>query len=244
MSKICIIVPCYNEGERINLNTFLEFSKKYNFINILFVNDGSTDDTSELLLKIVDNKSIYLLNLTENQGKAQAVRKAALYINNSISSEWIAYWDADLATPLEEILHMYNSILNNNNLDIVFASRIKRIGSNINRSTSRHLIGRILSSFVSIILKLPIYDSQCGAKLIRSSIIDIIFHDEFISKWLFDIELIARYRNYNGIKKTLCSLFEYPLLNWTEIPGSKIKFSYIFKIPIELYRINNKYNNN
>ena len=90
MSKICIIVPCYNEGERINLNTFLEFSKKYNFINILFVNDGSTDDTSELLLKIVDNKSIYLLNLTENQGKAQAVRKAALYINNSISSEWIA----------------------------------------------------------------------------------------------------------------------------------------------------------
>ena len=70
------------------------------------------------MLKIVDNKSIYFLNLTENQGKAQAVRKAALYINKSISSEWIAYWDADLATPLEEILHMYNCILNNNNLDM------------------------------------------------------------------------------------------------------------------------------
>jgi glycosyltransferase involved in cell wall biosynthesis len=242
MPKICIIIPCYNEENRLDINIYLEFIKKYTFIVLLFVNDGSSDNTTNILLKIVDNQNIFLLNLSKNQGKAEAVRRAALFTLNKIKSEWLAYWDADLATPLDEILHMYKCVSNNSNLDLVFASRIKRVGSNIERSALRHIIGRVLSSFVSIILKMPIYDSQCGAKLFRTSLVELIFKEEFLSKWLFDIELIARFRNHYGLQKTLNSLLEYPVLTWKEIPGSKIKFSYFFRIPIDLYKIHEKYN--
>ncbi len=242
MSKICIIIPCYNEEKRLDLNTYLGFIKKYSFISLLFVNDGSSDNTTDLLQRIVDDKNIFLLDLSKNYGKAEAVRRAALFTYNKINPEWIAYWDADLATPLDEILHMYDCVSNNTNFELVFASRIKRIGSNIKRSAFRHIVGRVLSTFVSIILKMPIYDSQCGAKLFRARLVNILFQDEFLSKWLFDIELIARFRNYYGLQNTLNSILEYPVLNWTEIPGSKIKFSYFFRIPIDLYKIKNKYN--
>ncbi|NJM15510.1 MAG: hypothetical protein HC896_09200 [Bacteroidales bacterium] len=118
-------------------------------------------------------------------------------------------------------------------------SRIKRLGTSINRKSYRHYLGRLFATAAAKILRLGVYDTQCGAKLFHVSIIDI-FNGPFVTKWLFDVELLAR------INKQFPEVFsgkfiEYPLAAWEDVSGSKLKFSYYFKVPIELWRIHKKY---
>ncbi|MDX2171848.1 MAG: glycosyltransferase family 2 protein [Bacteroidota bacterium] len=243
MTKTCIIIPCYNEASRLKVNLFTDFLNNNKGYDILFVNDGSSDNTLDVIYKISNNypDNCFVLNLEKNAGKAEAIRQGILKMASSNKYKYLAYLDADLATPFSEVLLMENIAEQNPDLWLILCSRWKRLGSNIIRKRKRHLLGRVFATFASIILKLPVYDTQCGAKLIRSDIASSIFNEPFITSWLFDIELIARIRNLNkaNIEQLL---FEHAVMEWQDVEGSKLKLSHMFKVPLQLLKINRKYN--
>ena len=115
----------------------------------------------------------------------------------------------------------------------------KRLGATIERKTTRHLLGRVFFTFANMIIKLPAYDTQCGAKLFRSELL-FLFEEKFITKWLFDIEILGRYRNKYGIKAALDNIIEVPVNSWMEVGGSKFEFVHMLKAPFELYSIHSK----
>ena len=98
-------MPCYNEIDRIQLSEFSHFLSSNDSIFICFVNDGSTDGTKKKLADFVNlnSKHSKLINLSENQGKAEAGRKGVITLLNSSKFQFVGYWDADLAAPLTEI---------------------------------------------------------------------------------------------------------------------------------------------
>lgn len=244
MTKTCIIIPCYNEAARLKVNVFVDFLNNYKLnYDILFVNDGSNDNTFDILSKINKNHphNCFVLNLEKNAGKAEAIRQGILKMASSNTYKYLVYLDADLATPFSEVLLMVGIAEQNPDLWLILCSRWKRLGSNIIRKRKRHLLGRVFATFASIILKLPVYDTQCGAKLIRANIASSIFNEPFITSWLFDIELIARIRNLNrtSIEQLL---FEHAVMQWQDVDGSKLKLSHMFKVPLQLLKIHRKYN--
>ena len=241
MQKTCIVIPCYNEALRLDFGVFESFIKASNSINFLFVNDGSVDNTLELLQQFKSKQAqrISVLDMSKNVGKAEAVRKGILEASKNKSYEFVGFWDADLSTPLTEIVNFLSLVIDPKK-NIAMGSRMKRLGATVERKASRHLFGRVFSTFSSIILKLPVYDTQCGAKLFRADLC-VLFEEKFITKWLFDVELLARYRNKFGVEGALKDIIEVPVGSWIEKGGSKLKLTHMIKVPIELLSIYFKY---
>jgi hypothetical protein len=153
----------------------------------------------------------------------------------------VAYFDADFSAPLSQIYLLTEAIEQNPKVLVAFGSRIKRLGGHIERTLKRHLLGRIFSTAASLLLKLPIYDTQCGAKLFEVGLAKQIFNTPFISRWLFDIELFARIVKLYGKQTTLNIVLEVPLNYWAEVGQSKLRISYFIKVPFELWQIYRQY---
>ena len=101
---ITIVIPCFNEAHRLSSTPFVSFLDDSSDLFFVFVDDGSTDHTAESLDRIsleTGSKST-VLTLSENQGKAEAVRQGILWSLEKEGSH-VGYWDGDLATPLSEI---------------------------------------------------------------------------------------------------------------------------------------------
>lgn len=239
--KLCIVLPCYNESEN-----FL-FSDYFNFINgnldilLCFVNDGSTDESITVLNSLKERfpSQIEIISNIKRQGKAESVRKGFLHCEKTFEYKYIAYLDVDLAVSLDEC----SSFVQYLNEDIVFCfgSRILRIGSVIERKRSRFLIGRIIATFISIMLKLKVYDTQCGCKVFKKEISSKLFNDPFISKWLFDVEIFFRILHIYGKEMALSKMLEIPLKKWIERGNSKVKLNYFTFLWIDLFKIRKKY---
>ncbi len=244
MPTTCIIIPCYNEEKRLQIQVFQAFAAQFpKQFSLLFVNDGSNDNTLRVLqeMKALFPENIFVLNLEKNGGKAEAVRQGALYSQQLSKYDYIAYFDADLATPLTEATNMFNLLEGKPELKMVLASRWKRLGAKIARKRYRHILGRVFATFASITLRLPVYDTQCGAKLMKSDIVSKVFQEPFITKWMFDVEILARIRNLYP-KEIEQLLYEHPLSQWEDIGGSKLKLKHMIKVPFEFLKIHNKYN--
>ena len=125
--------------------------------------------------------------------------------------------------------------------DIVMGLRLMRLGAKVKRKTMRHYLGRCFATAASMMLKLPVYDTQCGAKLFRSDVVKAIFDEQFITRWLFDVELLARYKQHYGIEQATQKIYEFPLFQWQDIDGSQLKSRDFFKAPMELMKIRSKY---
>ena len=234
-----IVVPCYNEMDRIQLSEFNKFLNANDSVHIFFVNDGSTDGTQQVLADFVKNnpERSQVINLSENHGKAEAVRQGINTMLKASKYQFVGYWDADLATPLTEIKIFLEKFQTNNELNAVCGSRMRRLGSSIRRSIYRHYFGRVFATIVSNILNIPVYDTQCGAKIFRVEFAKMIFSDYFLSRWFFDVELFARSIELFGRKKTIESIFEMPLTQWHDQGLSKVSWLSMFQTPFELLRI-------
>lgn len=243
MAQICIIVPCYNEATRLPVDVFRVYMQLYPQVHFCFVDDGSSDNTSGILRKMqAENPTqVEALILPKNQGKASAVRAGILHKVKD-GYDYLGYFDADLATPLEAIQDLQQAIELHPALDLVMGSRIKILGKKIQRDAFRHYVGRVVATCISVVLHLPVYDSQCGAKLFRSRSVGILFQEPFLSPWLFDVELLARLTRQYGREELLTKrVAEMPLQQWVEQHDSRVKLTYFFKLWYELYRIYQKY---
>lgn len=240
MQKTCIIIPCYNEETRFPVNDFLDFFKSNDTFEFCFVNDGSTDKTLTILNQIKNNYSnVTVFNLPKNKGKAEAIRYAVLNLDNT-KYDYVGYIDADLSTSLNEMKRLTTFITND--IKFILGSRIKKLGSIIIRNPFRHVFGRILVTIINtFILKIPVYDTQCGAKLIATPLALEIFKDSFVSRWLFDIELLLRIIKLKGEYYCYESIIEVPLQKWHDKGNSRIKLLDFISIPFDLTKIYLKY---
>lgn len=230
-----IVIPCYNESRRLPIAEYESFLDQ-NKDQIVFVNDGSTDGTIQILEGIQHKYplQVSILNLKKNVGKAEAVRIGILTACRDIESGIVGYMDADLATPFEEVSNIKQAF-SITSYRMVFGSRILRIGANIHRFHTRHYLGRVMATLVSIYLNIPIYDSQCGAKFFEPSIAKELFKTPFVSRWLFDVEIFKRIILSGNVIDECC--YELPLHTWIEKGGSKISLWDFIKLPVEFMRI-------
>ena len=236
MNKLVCIIPFYNEESRFSSTIYDALFLEYQHIDFLLVDDKSTDKTLDLLTYLDEkHTNCELLSLNKNVGKAEAIRNGVLHYKNK-NYDFIGFLDADLATPICEFDRLFNFISTSEKTIIVMGSRIKLIGNKVNRSLKRHYFGRIFATIISqFILKVPIYDTQCGAKIFNSNVIDKLFDKPFRSKWLFDVELLLRLKNNNhNLQNTVV---EIPLNEWTEMGNSKIKFTEVLSFPFQLIKI-------
>jgi dolichyl-phosphate beta-glucosyltransferase len=231
--KVTIIIPFYNEEKRIVLESFYQIFKNTTKYDFILVDDGSSDNTNTILDEFKSKfPNLTILKLDKNIGKAEAIRAAVLSISNT---DFIAYYDADLATPFSELDKLIQFSIQNPNYKMIMGARIKLIGNGVKRSLIRHYFGRIFATIVSqFVLKVAVYDTQCGAKVVDYQTANQIFTKPFISKWLFDVELLKRLQKNHNLKEVVK---EIPLEKWEEIGNSKIKLTDFFKIPIELFQI-------
>lgn len=240
--KTLLIIPCYNEENRLPIDELVQFIEKENAgLTFLFVNDGSTDNTINILNDIADKHSLVrVLDLQQNVGKAEAIRTAMLKYTSD-EYDYIGYFDADLATPLAEV-NQFIAKAEKFDPIILMGSRVKLLGiTDIKRKWYRHYFGRVFATIASNMLKIPVYDTQCGAKMIKSSVVKELFAAPFISSWLFDVEILFRLKKLPIYTVNPTPIIELPLSKWEEKGESKIPFTYLFKIPIELIRIYLKY---
>lgn len=241
MNRPCaIIVPCFNEANRINSEKFKAFEKQNTTITFHFINDGSIDSTRLVLDELCRSSNCFnVLHLEKNVGKAEAIRQGILNLDTNY--DYVGYLDADLSTPLEEIERLFH-YAKKHNKPFVMGSRIKRIGSDIDRRLKRHVSGRIVATIIDgFFLKMGIYDTQCGAKILEYQLAKKIFKEPFKTKWLFDVELILRTKIKYGNKYCLESIVEVPLLQWQDIGQSKITHWDILKLPLDFIKIHNHY---
>ncbi len=227
--KTSIIIPCYNEADRLHLEMFLNFARKNPKISFVFVDDGSKDLTINLLCGAMAALpgQVDVLMMARNAGKAEAVRHGLKFAANR-GDKYVAFLDADLATPLNAINDFISVADRLDDIDVVFGSRAGGLGRRVYRDLHRKVISLICATMGRMAIGVALKDTQCGAKLFRNNDqLKACLDTPFSAGWLFDVELFLRISNPD--RKARKNFFEYPVLEWTEIPGSNIKFSDVIK---------------
>jgi dolichyl-phosphate beta-glucosyltransferase len=245
-SATIVVVPCFNEATRLDVAAFRQFLQASQDISLLFVDDGSTDDTPLVIeqLRQQHPKKICILRLSANAGKGEAVRRgiqAALRRRPAL----VGYWDADLATPLEMISRFQRVLLGRPELQLVMGARVALLGRQIERRWVRHLLGRAFATAASLVLGISVYDTQCGAKLFRVTPFTCkLFRQPFGTRWIFDVEILARVLAADAALKTssaINSIYEYPLERWHDVQGSRLKLRDFVVAGLDLLRIRQQY---
>lgn len=245
--KICLVIPCYNEAQRFPAQTVLTFLSQNPNISLILSDDGSNDGTSVVLHSVAARipGRVHVLDRAENHGKAETVREGLLHaLSLPAQPEIIGFWDADLATPLPAVFDMLPILERRPEIQMIFGARVNLLGRSIRRSVIRHYLGRIFATTVSVMLDLPIYDSQCGAKLFRvGSHTKHLFAESFSSRWVFDVEIIARWIRLNNFDREAIksTIYEFPLHSWADVGGSKVKPYDFIKAFLDVLRIHRRY---
>jgi len=240
--RITVIVPCFNEEQRLDVDTFRAFDLPGYDLQFLFVNDGSRDGTLRVLQALRDSNpsGFDVLNLERNSGKAEAVRRGIMKAAEQLP-DFVGFWDADLATPLTE-LPSFLEVFTRPNIEIVFGARVRLLGREISRRPDRHYLGRVGATLISQTLGLAIYDTQCGAKLFRmNDAVTKVFATPFLSRWIFDVEIIARYLQLWGRDRVAHSLYELPVTVWHDVQGSKVRSTDFLRALRDLWKIRRAY---
>jgi glycosyltransferase involved in cell wall biosynthesis len=232
-TRVTLIVPCFNEAKRLTLGPWLAWVEADPGRSLLFVDDGSTDQTAAIL-RTIDHARVHVLALATNQGKGEAVRAGLLAA--SPNADLIGWWDADLATPLSEANALVHACTVQPDLWVAMGSRIAMLGSNIHRNAIRHYTGRIAATLASWALQLAVYDTQCGAKVLRPAP-EVLraLADPWMSPWTFDVELLARLLEHGAEAHE--RLLEVPVRAWRDVPNSKVGWWDMLVAPIYLFRI-------
>jgi len=222
--KTHLVIPHYNDTAR--LESFLEALQRGlpERFSILVSDDGSTPRERVRLTALIhdvqkkqpDGGSIILAPIFTpgNTGKGGAVLRGW---DQSGNADLLAFADADGAVSAAEILRaeVFFRSPEAATADALFASRVKMLGRTVDRSLKRHLSGRVFATLVSIVGRVPAYDTQCGLKILRRSAFEKIRSHQQSVGFAFDVELCLLLRKFG------CPIIEFPV-DWTDIPGSKV----------------------
>jgi dolichyl-phosphate beta-glucosyltransferase len=227
--ELALVVPCYNEAARLDSAAWLEFVSTRPGVQLVMVDDGSTDTTGAILdgMRAAAPRSVTTVRHTPNRGKGEAVR-AGVLAALAQRAALVGYFDADLSTPLRAVDDFLAVLHGHPTIEFVLGSRVQLLGRDVRRKAARHYLGRVFATAVSHALDLAVYDTQCGAKVLRvNAATAALFAEPFRSPWIFDVELIARYLRTPvapGEPSRKDRLYELVLPAWHDIPGSKLRW--------------------
>ena len=229
-----LVVPCFNEAARLPVDEFREMVAVESGVSLVFVDDGSTDTTREVLTALADRDGISLVALDRNMGKAEAVRRG-LIVAASSGADWVGYVDADLATPRSEIARLLHIAESSPDHDCVFGSRVRLCGNQVTRKLSRHVSGRVFAGLADRVLGAHVYDTQAGAKFFRvSDRFTRCLAQPFADRWAFDVELLGRLGRVGVFPDRT---IEVPLRTWIDREGSKVSLVAGVRSVLSLWRI-------
>ncbi|MFD2726341.1 response regulator [Hyunsoonleella rubra] len=233
-----VVIPCYNEEERLLSDEFLEFINRNSGYHLCFVNDGSKDNTLEVLNNLSKGRENYIsvYNCEKNGGKAEAVRLGMLHMAEKEDLDYLGFLDADLSTDLKDFDDLVTTI-ENSDFKIVSGSRIQRMGANITKESARKIISMTINFIIQKILGMNFKDTQCGAKIFRKDVIQLAFAEEFVTQWIFDVEIFKRMSAHFGNEKAKKYICEQPLKRWIHADGSKLSMKDSVKIVMQLAQI-------
>ncbi|MEW7278704.1 dolichyl-phosphate beta-glucosyltransferase [Aquimarina sp. 2201CG1-2-11] len=242
--KTGIIIPCYNEENRLNVTAFINFIKEENEYHLCFVNDGSKDNTIDVLMKIqsIDTNKVSVIDIKKNSGKAAAVRAGARYLHSRSDIKFIGFIDADLSTDFEDFDGLLKTLKTNKELSFVFGSRAKNASETIKKNGVRAMISKLINILIVFILGLSIQDTQCGAKVFKAELVPVIFNKNFFSRWLFDVEMFIKMKRHFGKATIMNKIYEQPLKRWVHMEDSKLGLKDSLEIPYRLVSIWFNYN--
>jgi glycosyltransferase involved in cell wall biosynthesis len=231
VQKIRVVVPCFNESDRLDGEAFLAFAQSSRF-SFLFVDDGSVDGTGDVLHGLASSSKgdLESFSLLKNRGKGEAVRQG-LVAAIADGAEVVGYLDAYLST-LEA--------LEKEDVQVALGSRVSMMGRQIKRRPHRHYLGRVFASMASLMLRTGFYDTQCGAKLFRvNGALKAALAEPFMSRWVFDVELIGRLLIGNADQAPLdaSAFVEVPLHAWRDVPGSKMSSAHMARAALEMAQL-------
>jgi CheY-like chemotaxis protein len=233
-----VVIPCYNEEKRLASDEFKQFVNSNLGYHLCFVNDGSEDNTLDVLHKLKKGSEgrISIYNCKENFGKAEAVRLGMLHLSKQQQFDYIGFLDADLSTNFEDFDALVDTI-DASNFKIVSGSRITRMGAEIKKKSARAIISNAINFIIRKTLGMDFKDTQCGAKIMTIDVIEDTFQTKFLTRWLFDVEIFMRMRKKYGLEKAKTLLCEKPLNRWVHKDSSKVSYKDSFKILSQIVQI-------
>jgi dolichyl-phosphate beta-glucosyltransferase len=218
-SWVHLVIPAYNEGRRLPsyLPRLCEaLSKTAHAWRVTVVDDGSRDSESRKMRECVQRcgPHVDFHHLSTNEGKGAAVYAGW---NQDSQSEWLGLLDADGSIPPHEVVRLLSFLEDDKAPDALFCSRCKILGRTVQRSWLRHLGGRLFATFVCVTTGIPVYDSQCGFKLVRRECYEAIKGRLYEKRFAFDVELLV------ALTDAGAKVIEFPI-DWFDVPGSKVHF--------------------
>ncbi|WP_158849344.1 response regulator [Algibacter sp. L1A34] len=233
-----VVIPCYDEEERLLSKEFTDFISKNTGYHLCFVNDGSKDDTLRVLKDLKKGREdfITVYDCEKNGGKAEAVRLGMLHMAQHDDLDYIGFLDADLSTDLRDFDDLVKTI-ESSDFKIVSGSRISRMGANITKESARKIISMTINFIIRKILGMDFKDTQCGAKIFSKDVIELSFREKFVTQWIFDVEIFKRMTLYFGTEKAKTYICEQPLKRWIHADGSKLSMKDSVKIVFQLAQI-------
>ncbi len=213
--KLSIVVPAYNEAQRILPSlehVFTHLDARHEAYEVLVIDDGSTDDTAAVVRRrFGDRPQLRLLSYGGNHGKGYAVR----FGGRQATGDVVLFSDADFSTPIEEVDKMLPLLLEHG-YDMVIGSRAVK-GAEIRERQPfyREAAGKLFNLLVRVLVAPEFHDTQCGFKCYRRDPMSPVLERQQIDGFAFDVEMIALARAA-GLK-----IAEVPVV-WVNSPTSKV----------------------
>lgn len=211
MSKLSVVIPAYDEENRIgaSLDRVLAWSgERAAPVEIIVVDDGSSDGTARLVGSY-SARGVKLVRLAANRGKGAALRAGTA----ASTGEQVLISDADFSTPISEVDRLAPYLAE---AEIVLGSRASEESRiTVRQPLWRELAGKTFNLVIRLLGVRGIRDSQCGFKLLRGDVARELFGAMIVDRFAFDVELIllARQRGYRVLEVGV---------EWKNDPASRV----------------------
>lgn len=214
--KLSVIIPAYNEAERLPATIDAAYKWLAEHIEggfeIIVVDDGSRDTTVRVTHEMISRRPhLKVLEQPENRGKGAAVRRGMLEAVGEVR----LFMDADHSTHIRETEKVFAAI--EAGAEMIIASR-QHPESDISVSQSwlREHMGKSFNFIMRSIVGLEMQDTQCGFKAFTAKAAEAIFSRQKLEGFSFDVELLFL------ASKLGFKVVEIPV-EWINEPNSRVR---------------------